>query len=317
MRRTRKVNLFLLSVMLAAPLLSVGLELIQIFFPIPLWLRLMAGELSILLCILLYAALTKSNPIREFPFRKMKKSTVAWCVLLSICTMPLMTVVNLLTQFFTENALTNVMIEVYELPFWVLFAILAVMPPVIEEIAFRGILYQNYRQNGILMAIVLSAFLFGLMHMNFNQLCYALVMGIVAALMVEATGNILSSVLLHFIINGSNIALIGLSSLLSGNSIAEFYRQEEAQMEMMGREFVLLTSLLLYGCLAIAGCAVGIFAFWRLCRSTGRWKYMKAVFGRRIVLPQKERTVDLWLLAAILVGVLLLLANEIAASLIV
>lgn len=314
MRRTGKANLFMLSVILAAPLLSVVLGIIGFFAPVPLWLLLMAGELSILICILFYGLFTKTNVVRTLPFRKMKKTTIVWCILLSICTIPVMTVVNLLTQFFTENALTDVIMQVYSLPFWVLFGILAVMPPVIEEIAFRGILFQNYRKNGVLLGVFLSAFLFGLMHMNINQMCYAAVMGMIAALMVEATGSILSSVLLHFVVNGSNVLMIGVSSLLSGTTFAELYAQEAVQMEALGKEAVLLSSLLVYGVLAIAGCAAGVFVFWKLCCSAGRWEYMKAVFHRRIVLPEKEKTVDVWLILAILIGIALMIANEIASA---
>ena len=53
----------------------------------------------------------------------------------------------------------------------------------------------------------LSALIFGLLHLNFNQMPYAVYLGIVFALMVEATGSIYTSMLMHFLLNGFNVTI--------------------------------------------------------------------------------------------------------------
>ncbi len=303
----------MLAVVLISPILSILLGIVQVFVQVPLWLLLMAGELSILICIILYAIFARKTVREIFPLHKIRFKTFLWCLLLSICVMPIMTAVNLISQFFTSNAVSDVMAQVYELPYIVLFFILAIMPPIIEEIGFRGILLQNYRKNGVLLGVLLSAFFFGLMHGNLNQFCYATVMGIIAALMVEATGNILSSVLLHFVVNGTNIGMIGISCLLTGSTLAELYAEEATQIEEMGQTMVLMSSLIIYLPMAIAGAVGGYFVFRQLCRSTGRWEYMKAVFHNRIALPEKEKTVDIWFILATVGGIVMVIVNEILA----
>lgn len=310
-RKTTKANVFILLVVLMSPIFSVVLGLMQVLVgEIPLWFLLMSGELSILLCILLYAVFARKTMKEIFPLRKIKANTFLWCLLLSICVMPVITVINLVSQFFTTNAVADVMLQVYELPYWMLFFILAIMPPIIEEIGFRGILLQNYRKNGVLLGVFLSAFFFGLMHGNLNQFCYATAMGIIAALMVEATGNILSSMLLHFVVNGTNIGILGLNCLVTGSSLAELYAEEITMMEEEGYEIALLYSLAIYVPIAIGCCIGGYFVFRQLCRSTGRWEYIQAVFQKRIVLPDKERTVDVWFILAVVIGVIMLIINE-------
>ena len=49
----------------------------------------------------------------------------------------------------------------------------ALVPCVVEEIIFRGVLYSTYKQCGVGKAAIFTAILFGLFHMNLNQmLCY-------------------------------------------------------------------------------------------------------------------------------------------------
>ena len=56
----------------------------------------------------------------------------------------------------------------------------------------------------------MSGLVFGLFHLNINQFCYAFVIGVVFAFLVEATGSIWSSVLAHFAINTYSITIIQL-----------------------------------------------------------------------------------------------------------
>ena len=85
--------------------------------------------------------------------------------------------------------------------------VMAVMPAFNEEFLCRGILYGAYRQRAKTTGIWLSALAFGLFHLNFNQMLYAVYLGIVLALMVEATGSIYTSMLMHFLLNGFNVTM--------------------------------------------------------------------------------------------------------------
>ena len=104
--------------------------------------------------------------------------------------------------------------------------IVSLMPPIFEEICCRGFLFNQYRKtSGILSAALVSALFFGLFHLNFNQFFYAFLLGAIFAFVNTASGSILTSTIMHFLINGTNVLLlysISLADQITGNdSLAE------------------------------------------------------------------------------------------------
>ena len=81
------------------------------------------------------------------------------------------------------------------------FILLAVLPPVFEEIAFRGILMQSLRRFGDGFALLISALLFGLFHLNMVQAPYAFLLGLWFGYLVLRTGSLRISMVLHACIN--------------------------------------------------------------------------------------------------------------------
>ncbi len=81
------------------------------------------------------------------------------------------------------------------------FILLAVLPPIFEEIAFRGILMQSLRRFGDGFALLISALLFGLFHLNMVQAPYAFLLGLWFGYLVLRTGSLRISMVLHACIN--------------------------------------------------------------------------------------------------------------------
>ena len=85
---------------------------------------------------------------------------------------------------------------------WILdFIVICVVPGFCEEFLFRGAILTNCRPFGRSNAILISAFLFAMMHQNAEQLFYAFVAGIFLGLVYEKTGNILCCTVLHIFNN--------------------------------------------------------------------------------------------------------------------
>ena len=72
-----------------------------------------------------------------------------------------------------------------------------VLPPIIEEIAYRGILLGSLRRYGDKAAIIISALLFGLAHGNMSQFPYSFVLGITIAFFVIKTNSMYTGILIH------------------------------------------------------------------------------------------------------------------------
>lgn len=86
--------------------------------------------------------------------------------------------------------------------------LVAVVPAVLEELVFRGILYQKLSPYGEEVYVIFSGLLFGMFHGNISQLFFAFVLGCAFALLVSRTGSILYSMLLHFLVNFFSIAFV-------------------------------------------------------------------------------------------------------------
>lgn len=73
-----------------------------------------------------------------------------------------------------------------------------VLPAFFEEFIFRGILLGQLRRYGDGLAIVLSAFFFGIFHTSPKQVPFAFLVGLVLAFLVVRTNNLWLSVAVHF-----------------------------------------------------------------------------------------------------------------------
>jgi len=77
-----------------------------------------------------------------------------------------------------------------------------VLAPLFEEVIFRGLLYTMFRRWGRWTAILATAALFGLIHIDTPTACVPLaVLGGVLAWMVESTGSLVPSITAHAAFN--------------------------------------------------------------------------------------------------------------------
>ena len=163
----------------------------------------------------LFLSGTKWNGILRF--HKIKISSAFMIVLFTFLIMPLVTVLNTVSMFFTENAIVPLEEEILGVTFPVMLFLIGIFGPFCEEFVFRGMVYGGYVKSGSrFWAILLSSLLFGLMHMNFNQAIYATAIGIMLSLLMEATGSLWAPMLCHMIFNSEQVCLMYLSTKVLG-----------------------------------------------------------------------------------------------------
>ncbi len=87
------------------------------------------------------------------------------------------------------------------------FAVLCIVSPVLEEMLFRGIFLRSFlRQYAPQRAIVMSALLFALAHLNVYQALTAFVIGLLLAWLYVKTQSLLPSILAHAFYNLNALA---------------------------------------------------------------------------------------------------------------
>ncbi|MHC4222609.1 MAG: ABC transporter permease subunit/CPBP intramembrane protease [Planctomycetota bacterium] len=90
------------------------------------------------------------------------------------------------------------------LPTWVLFVLLAILPPICEELMCRGYLLSSFRTRfGLRGAVVLSAILFGFLHLDVYRFPATFAAGLMLGYVCVRTGSIFAAVLFHMVYNGT------------------------------------------------------------------------------------------------------------------
>lgn len=168
-------------------------------------------ELAILLPGMIFALFSGENLPRFLSFHRIKVTTLLLIIPFTMLSTPLLTLLNVVTQFWVRNAAASAMQNygIAQMPFWQVWLSIGLFAPFCEEVACRGLFYRGYEKSwGAFRAMFLSALLFALIHMNLNQAVYAFAMGIMSILLVEATGSLWSSVFYHALINSSQTAMM-------------------------------------------------------------------------------------------------------------
>lgn len=115
-----------------------------------------------------------------------------------------------------------------------------VFGPMVEETVFRGLMYGRLRElMGFWPAALLSAFLFGLFHMNFVQFVYAGLMGLVLVFVYERYQSLWASILMHAAANAFSCILQYIETPVS------VYYTWTQYFAVMGCCFVLMAMMLL------------------------------------------------------------------------
>jgi membrane protease YdiL (CAAX protease family) len=89
------------------------------------------------------------------------------------------------------------------------FLTVAVAAAVLEELIFRGIVFDGLVRNyGPLAAILVSAFLFGLIHLNFTQGVGAGILGLYLGWVYWKTKSLIPVIFIHFVNNATSFFLM-------------------------------------------------------------------------------------------------------------
>lgn len=254
MKRVKEADYLFLALLLIQIFVAEGISRFDIRVNMTLNQALVFAQSLIVVPGLIYLLIKRTNPFKFIRFKKVDIKTILMSMLFVMLIMPLITFVNAFSMLFTSNATQDIMAEMSDNPLILNLTLIALIPACVEELVFRGIIYNNYRKKGILYASVLSGLLFGLMHMNLNQLSYAFVIGIAFGFLLEATDSIITTIVGHFMINGNSVLLLYLLNKVMA-SMSGFYEEmgidiNEIENAQMTTE-MLKPVILVYGIIAI------------------------------------------------------------------
>ena len=275
-RTAKRVNGFFLSLVLLHLIASILVSMLSLSaVEIGTFGTLMFTQLLVLVPSFIFLLLFRVDLSEWIPFKKIRPGTVALIILFTFLIMPVISLINVFSQLFTTNTAVEMSGDFLGLPPVLAVMIVGFFGPFCEEFAFRGIIFAGLRKQGpVFAAAVLSALYFALMHLNLNQFSYALVLGVIFCLLVEATGSIWASMIAHAVINSWNILLMLSFDKLYARMGIDLYELSQGvvttdmKLETMG---VLLV-------LSVFCTALAIGAFIAICRNEGRLDHVVSMF---------------------------------------
>lgn len=273
----KKINRLLLGIFVLHIVIVVLIMLFPEAFQIGIILNLSLGEIILFVPTLVYLffwKLQRDKKNQEYPYANMdagdfetkekyvnpeketlwkrlhfnnvKPSTFLYALIFTWLSMPLTTLINAISMLFVDNTVVSLSGVMLEIPFPIMLFLMAIAPAFCEEVVFRGVVYGGYRKDGKkFWAVILSGFMFGIMHMNLNQALYAFAIGILLALLFEATNSILATMLFHFIYNAQSCCLMYLiEAIMPGTySNAENLATSPEELYMMISVYLVIAAV--------------------------------------------------------------------------
>lgn len=221
---------------------------------------LLLSQLIVLVPAVLFLFGTRTDPGRLIAHNRPKFTTALLVVVFTFLCMPAIIAVNAFSMLFVDNEVVGLQSYMLSVPWWQILLMVGIIGPVSEEFVFRGVIYHGYKTSQRFVgSMLLSALLFGLTHLNFNQMSYAVLVGIVSVLLLEGSGSIFYSMLFHICINTTNVV-----QMLVQKAQGTIMSQEESMayiertMQMPYKQ-ALAVSVSVYaviaaGAAALAGC---------------------------------------------------------------
>lgn len=267
----------------------------------------------LLISALIYLRVTKTKMGRDLNLKKFKISSFLLSILVLIAASPMSSLLNVVSQLFAKNTIGNTIFDISEnLPIWVGVLVIGCLPGFIEELIYRGILYSAFKKHSILFGIIICGLSFGLMHCNFNQIPYAIYLGVIFTLLVEATGSLASSMILHMLFNGmSTIYLYILPKLYE--FLGQYY-EEYANMDLntvfnstpTKVDLLVTANSLIFP--AIIGLIIAILLLRKIAKMNGNTLSWQALCAKNKV-ENPEKPISAWLIAGWIICILLSILN--------
>lgn len=197
---------------------------------------LITEYIIILLPNLIYLKST-GVPLRQsLRLNKISLKQAWYVILITIFSYPvaifLNTLVITILNFFGETIPSSVPLPESTGLYFLSIFVIGISPGICEEIMFRGTIMNAYSNIGKNKSIIYSAFLFGLFHLNLQNLVGPMFLGIIFGIIVYKTNSIYSSILGHTL-NNTLAMTIGYFAMKAQNKMMDVPAYEVSYQTQM------------------------------------------------------------------------------------
>ena len=176
-------------------------------FTMPFW-GTVGAQMAIYFMTFLFALFLAGKHKSELaiPIGKPKAKTLLTVAGMTVCGIPVAMLLNALAGLFSTSGADTVE-DVAKYPLWLAITAFAIVPAIVEEYVFRGVVLGEYLKIETGAAVLISSIFFALLHFSLGSVLYGFFFGCVFALVRIATGNLTYTVIMHLIFNSINVLL--------------------------------------------------------------------------------------------------------------
>lgn len=291
MNTARRGNILFLIIVILSILANVAVSYLSVRgIELNIRLSIILSQVIILIPGLIYFVIQNKHEEILRPYRKIKPVNILLAIVLTGLISPLTMSANIFSQLFTENELVNISGSVLELPLLESILIIGILGPMCEEFVFRGLIYNSLKGKGrrYIASGLVSGLFFGLLHLNFNQFCYAVLLGIIFALVNECLESIWVSTVCHAAINTSNVIYLyeveNFYRTYTGKGISDVYADSLITDSGMSTKLIYVILLYILLIVSVVTTVLALLLLRGMCGIEGKADRFNMVFR-----PKKYR----------------------------
>ena len=192
------------------------------------WSNIIMQFLVFIPMLVIYVKTEKASVKECFSIKPLNWKNALLCLGIAYCSLPFISMIVVLTSPLQPNLVEQAMGELN------------------DSSLFRGAALHGYRSLGAKKALLMSALMFAMLHMNLQQALYAFLLGVIFAFMVQRTGSIFASMLPHFLINALNCVATTAQTPQQGVVEELSFAQELVSVGLQCLIFLPFLALLIY-----------------------------------------------------------------------
>ncbi|HZK26193.1 MAG TPA: type II CAAX endopeptidase family protein [Thermoclostridium sp.] len=218
--------------------------------------------------------------IREYNIKKvLRLNRVSFLNLFIILSMMffsiwVVAIVNIFNLWLINTIFGNVIVPplpISETPLLVSLLLIGVSAGICEEVMFRGVIQRSFERFGKVFSIVITGFVFGLFHMDFQKLIGTFLLGVLIGFIVYRTNSLYAGMFAHF----TNNSIAVLVNYISGKITPSDMSAIQANENVLNDYFNTLGAMPSFQKIAVIGVWLGIAVFCSAALAGLIWAFIR------------------------------------------
>ena len=142
----------------------------------------------------------------EIKLKRVEPVKLAQLSAVTVCGIPIALFLNYFAGILSSAGADSAE-DVNTYPLILSLVVFAVVPAVVEEFVFRGVILGAYSKVDVKAGIVISSLFFALLHFSFGSVMYGFFFGLLFAVIRLSTGNLVYTIIMHCLFNTINVLM--------------------------------------------------------------------------------------------------------------